>query len=130
MPATAIDRQRLLQILVNLISNAAQAMQGVPPSSRQLTLNAEAVQGESGERLRITVQDQGEGIAAQNLRHIFAHGFTTRQSGHGFGLHSSALAAMEMGGSLTARSDGPGQGAVFTLELPMNTGGVVEARLR
>jgi signal transduction histidine kinase len=64
------------------------------------------------------VQDNGEGIAAQNLSRIFAHGFTTRQDGHGFGLHSCALAAMEMGGSLTAHSDGPDRGAIFTLELP------------
>ncbi|MOA69557.1 Sensor protein ZraS [compost metagenome] len=64
------------------------------------------------------MQDDGEGIAAQNLTRIFAHGFTTRKNGHGFGLHSCALAAMEMGGSLTAHSEGPGRGATFTLELP------------
>jgi signal transduction histidine kinase len=53
------------------------------------------------------------------LNRIFNHGFTTRQKGHGFGLHSGALAAREMGGTLTARSDGPGAGAMFTLELPL-----------
>jgi signal transduction histidine kinase len=68
--------------------------------------------------VRICVQDDGEGIAADNLTRIFAHGFTTRKDGHGFGLHSCALAAMEMEGSLTVHSDGPGQGATFSLELP------------
>ena len=62
--------------------------------------------------------DNGIGIPPENLTRIFNHGFTTRKEGHGFGLHSGALAAKEMGGSLTVQSDGPGQGATFTLELP------------
>jgi signal transduction histidine kinase len=66
------------------------------------------------------VQDEGEGISATNLTRIFSHGFTTRKNGHGFGLHSCALAAGQMGGALTAHSDGPGKGATFTLELPID----------
>jgi signal transduction histidine kinase len=69
-------------------------------------------------RVRIGVADDGEGITAQNLSRLFEHGFTTRSEGHGFGLHSCALAAKEMGGTLTAHSDGPGRGATFILELP------------
>ena len=72
-------------------------------------------------RLRITVRDNGAGIAPENLTRIFAHGFTTRKDGHGFGLHSGALAAREMGGDLQAFSQGPGKGATFTLELPART---------
>ncbi|WP_198674577.1 sensor histidine kinase, partial [Rhodoferax ferrireducens] len=75
----------------------------------------------SGSSLRVSVRDEGEGIPEENLTRIFAHGFTTRNAGHGFGLHSCALAAKEMGGTLTAHSDGPGQGATFTLQLPLNT---------
>lgn len=123
VPVIALDKQRLVQVLVNLIGNAAQAMEGLPEPSRLLTLAAAVLQGDSGEYLRITVQDEGEGIAPENLTRIFAHGFTTRQSGHGFGLHSSALAVLEMGGRLTAHSEGAGQGAVFTLELPMTPRG-------
>ena len=67
----------------------------------------------------IEVIDNGMGIAAENLTKIFAHGFTTKEDGHGFGLHSAALAATEMGGSLSVHSDGPGKGATFTLELPL-----------
>ena len=59
------------------------------------------------------------GIARENLTRIFSHGFTTKKHGHGFGLHSCANAAGEMGGSLSVRSDGPGKGATFTLELPL-----------
>ncbi|HWI59525.1 MAG TPA: ATP-binding protein, partial [Bacillota bacterium] len=69
--------------------------------------------------VRIVVADNGVGIAAENLTKIFSHGFTTRKHGHGFGLHTSALAARAMGGALTVASDGPGCGAAFTLELPL-----------
>ncbi len=76
--------------------------------------------GMSGDsRLRIEVVDNGIGIARRDIARIFAHGYTTKKDGHGFGLHGSALMAKEMGGSLTAHSDGPGQGATFTLELPL-----------
>ncbi len=61
------------------------------------------------------------GIPPENLTRIFAHGFTTRKDGHGFGLHSGALAAWEMGGQLAVHSLGLGQGATFTLELPLGT---------
>jgi signal transduction histidine kinase/predicted ATPase len=118
IPTAELDRQRLLQILVNLICNAAQAMENVPPGSRRLSVDTLLKRGDAGDRLQIVVQDQGEGIAAQDMTRIFSHGFTTRRDGHGFGLHSSALAALEMGGWLSADSEGPGKGARFTLELP------------
>ncbi len=117
--AMLLDRSRLLQILVNLITNAAQAMEGMPLEARQLTLAASVVQQDSGEQLCIAVQDTGEGIATESLHRIFVHGVSSRKGGHGFGLHSSALAAMEMGGKLTAHSDGPGRGATFVLEIPV-----------
>jgi len=116
LPAFPIDKARVLQILVNLISNAKHAMHRTAQESAVMTLKTELVAG----RLRVTVADRGEGIAPENLLRIFSHGFTTRKGGHGFGLHSSALAAKEMGGTLTARSPGVGQGAAFTLELPVN----------
>jgi len=74
--------------------------------------------GDNG--VRIAMTDNGVGISPVNLRKVFNHGFTTRKSGgHGFGLHSGALAAKEMGGALHAQSDGPGRGATFTLEIPL-----------
>ena len=114
LPALPLDRARILQVLVNLISNAKFAMGDL--ASGELTLRVEMA-GEA--RLRFAVQDQGEGIPPDNLTRMFAHGFTTRKGGHGFGLHGSALAAREMGGTLTAASDGPGRGATFTLEVPV-----------
>jgi signal transduction histidine kinase len=73
-----------------------------------------------GRVLRIAVSDNGEGIEPQNLARIFSHGFTTRSNGHGFGLHSCVLAAQEMGGVLHVHSDGVGQGATFTLDIPID----------
>ncbi|HVZ44938.1 MAG TPA: AAA family ATPase [Ramlibacter sp.] len=122
IPAAALDKQRLLQVLVNLIANAAQAMENMPEPLRRLTLRTALEDVDGAAYLRIGVHDGGEGIAPENLSRIFAHGFTTRKEGHGFGLHSSALAAMEMGGRLTVHSDGLGHGAVFTLELPIKHG--------
>ena len=71
------------------------------------------------DRVQIEVADNAIGIPPENLTKIFAHGFTTKEEGHGFGLHGSALAAQEVEGSLTTHSDGPGQGATFILELPL-----------
>ena len=116
LPVLPLDKARLLQILVNLIANASQAMAGREQECRRLTLGAELA---AHRLLRITVSDQGEGIPPGNLSRIFNHGFTTRKGGHGFGLHSCSLSAREMGGALTARSDGAGRGASFVLEIPV-----------
>ncbi|CAM3369357.1 AAA family ATPase [Polaromonas hydrogenivorans] len=115
VPVMPLDRAQVLLILVNLISNAKYAMENMADGSRRITLRVEV----AGGALRLSVRDKGEGIAAENLTRIFAHGFTTRKAGHGFGLHSCALAARQMGGTLTAHSDGAGRGATFTLDLPI-----------
>lgn len=117
LPLLSLDRHRVLLILVNLISNAKQALDGVVDRSPCITLDASLADGSV---LRITVADNGNGIAPEYLARIFSHGFTTRKDGHGFGLHSCALAAQEMGGSLTVHSDGAGQGATFTLDIPLD----------
>ena len=114
VPPINVEKHKILQILVNLLQNAKQACQNSERSDKWLRVRV--ANGDA--RVTISVADNGIGIPAENLTRIFNHGFTTRADGHGFGLHSSALAAKEMGGSLTAQSAGPGQGAVFTLELP------------
>jgi two-component system NtrC family sensor kinase len=123
MPLLLLDKHLVLQILVNLIGNAKYAMDKVPDRSHHMTLRTEIADLAGESRLRILVKDDGEGITPENLRRLFAHGYTTRKNGHGFGLHSCALAAREMAGTITARSDGPGTGATFTLELPVNLAG-------
>lgn len=114
-PSILLDRHMILQILVNLLQNALQAIHAANPPKPKLTLRIETI---SRSAARISIADNGIGIAAENLARIFQHGFTTRKDGHGFGLHSGALAARELGGSLSAHSNGPGHGALFILEFP------------
>lgn len=116
MPELGVDKHRLLQILINLVANARDALADSDRSDRQLTVRARR-QGDDW--VRIDVIDNGIGIAPDNLTRIFSHGFTTKKRGHGFGLHSSANAAREMGGALSVHSDGPGCGARFSIELPV-----------
>ena len=118
VPLLNLDKHKILQILVNLVRNAKYACDESGRANRRLTVRLANGDG----RVRISVMDDGIGIPPENVTRIFNYGFTTRSGGHGFGLHSSALAAKEMGGSLTVQSGGPGQGATFTLELPCPTG--------
>jgi len=116
IPAVCVDRHKVLQILINLFSNAKYAMEGNHPSNRQLVIRVESA---LPDRVKIIVQDNGIGIAPDHLVKIFTSGFTTKRDGHGFGLHSGANAAKEIGGSLSAHSDGVGLGATFILQLPV-----------
>jgi signal transduction histidine kinase len=118
-PVAVVDKHKVLQILVNLIRNAKYALDDGMPPVKHLTLRV-TVTGD--ERVRIAVIDNGVGIPAENLTRIFEHGFTTRKDGHGYGLHSGALAARELGGTLAVQSDGSGKGATFTLEFPRKPG--------
>jgi signal transduction histidine kinase/uncharacterized protein YdeI (BOF family) len=115
VPEITVDKHKALQILVNLISNARLACQESNRPDKSVTARV----SRQGDRVRITVADNGVGIAPENMTRIFSHGFTTRKEGHGFGLHSGALAAKELGGVLTVHSDGIGKGAAFTLDLPL-----------
>ncbi len=115
IPEVTVDRHRIFQIVVNLVSNAQHALTAADAAARRIALRLRR----SGDRLQLAVADTGCGIAPENLSRIFNQGFTTRKNGHGFGLHASALAAAELGGSLRCHSDGPGRGATFTLDLPV-----------
>jgi len=107
-----LDRHKLMQILVNLLNNAKQALEARPSGGRIII----SISAPSADCARVTVADNGVGISTENRDRIFSQGFTTRKAGHGFGLHNGALAARELGGSLSVHSDGPGHGAIFTLE--------------
>ncbi|CAN5482096.1 hypothetical protein BH10PLA1_BH10PLA1_13890 [soil metagenome] len=116
LPRLTLDRHRILQILVNLISNAAQACAAIEHGDRRVTVT---VHQPDFDRIHFEVTDNGIGVMPENLTRIFSHGFTTKAEGHGFGLHSSANAAREMGGSLNVVSKGIGHGATFILALPV-----------
>ena len=100
----------------NLVQNAHQALDEANQPAKRITLRVLAV---SEELARIEVEDNGIGIPADNLSRVFHHGFTTKSDGHGFGLHVSANAATEMNSTLRVRSDGPGMGTTFFLDIPM-----------
>jgi PAS domain S-box-containing protein len=114
-PVMIMDKHKVLQILVNLVRNAKHACNDSAEPHKQIILRVKQEQ----QRVKISVIDNGIGIPAENLTKIFNHGFTTKKDGHGFGLHSGALAAKEMGGSVTVVSGGSGRGAAFTLDLPV-----------
>jgi PAS domain S-box-containing protein len=115
-PVIATDKHKVVQILVNLVTNAKHACGDSDRPDKRIIVRI------TGDELhvRIAIEDNGVGIPTENLTRIFNHGFTTRKTGHGYGLHSAALAAKELGGSLTVNSGGPGRGATFILELPCN----------
>lgn len=125
-PTLMIEKHKVLQILVNLLGNAKyacdaraqdKAYDGQPP---RIVVRIDTPKGDrAGNRVRIVVADNGNGIPHENLGRIFENGFTTRKDGHGIGLYSAALTARELGGSLFVHSDGLGRGARFTLDLPV-----------
>ena len=116
VPPILLDRHKLLQIILNLLSNARHALIDGGLPDKCITIRVEPA---AEDRLRIQVSDNGMGIPAENLARLFSQGFTTKKDGHGFGLHISALSAIEMAGSLACESEGAGKGATFTIELPM-----------
>ena len=118
-PLLLTQQHDVLQILINLIRNAQQSFgQTSEVAVKTVWLTIRAVD----DVIRFEVRDNGMGIESKNFDKVFRHGFTTKRDGHGFGLHSCANAAQKMGGSLSARSEGPGKGATFTLDLPAPVG--------
>jgi PAS domain S-box-containing protein len=115
VPPVTVEKHKVLQILVNLVRNAKHACDASERTDKMMTLRVCNGNG----TVKVAVTDNGIGISPENLARIFNHGFTTKKEGHGFGLHSGALAAEELGGTLRVESPGCGLGATFTLELPV-----------
>jgi PAS domain S-box-containing protein len=117
VPPVFADKHQILQILVDLIRNACQAMESV--DNKQLVVRVKLVIGPP-DSICLEVQDSGKGIAPDNLTKIFGQGYSTNSGGRGLSLHHGALMAKKIGGSLRAQSEGEGQGATFFLALPGN----------
>jgi signal transduction histidine kinase len=115
LPAATIEKSKLLQVLDNLIKNAIESMADDEVPQRELTVRGST----RGGRATIVVSDTGRGIPRDIVKSLFRFGFTTKRNGNGFGLHSSALAMSDMGGSIQVHSGGHGQGAAFTIEFPL-----------
>jgi PAS domain S-box-containing protein len=116
IPEFMTDRYKLLQIVVNFIGNACDAMAADESGARRMAVRAQVVAGQ----LEIAVEDSGVGIPGELLTRVWEFGFTTKAHGHGFGLHSSAVAAQQLGGTVAVVSAGPGRGACFTVKIPLN----------
>lgn len=115
-PTCRLDHNKFMQIIINLLSNARNALKVSNNAPKTITVG---LKKKEDNRILVEVVDNGIGIPKENINKVFELGFTTKKKGHGFGLHIAAIHAMEMGGKLTAYSAGPGKGASFTLELPL-----------
>ena len=116
------DRVKLTQIILNILMNGQQAiMASVERNIRKLQIQVSQIHEHA---LRIDIIDNGIGMTEATLRGLFSYGFTTKENGHGLGLHASAVAAHEMGGTLTAHSDGMYLGSTFSLTLPIDRNAV------
>lgn len=118
VPTVCADRHQLIQILVNLLRNAKQAMRQRAQDHHVLKLGV-SYQDEDESSVILTIQDNGIGIAPEHLPQMFTRGFTTKEDGNGIGLYSSIIAIQNMGGSMHVQSDGVGKGATFSLTFPV-----------
>ncbi|AKT37959.1 ATP-binding protein [Chondromyces crocatus] len=123
VPAAPLERHRVLQILVNLVSNAKDALVNSKAEPRRIRVAASLC---GPDRARVVVEDNGIGLERETMSQVFQLGYSTKAGSRGLGLHWAEGAASAMGGSLSVRSDGAGQGATFTLELPVSLGGEQE----
>ena len=115
LPTVLTDRYKLLQIVVNYIGNACDAMAANSSAAPRIAIRARRVQ----DQLEIAVEDSGVGIAPELLPRVWEFGFTTKTHGHGFGLHSAAVAAQQLGGTVSAQSAGARLGARFSVTIPI-----------
>ncbi len=104
------DRPALLHIFINLIKNAMDALYEAPEKKINVTL-------EVRDQVIIRISDTGLGMTENVLKNLFAHGFTTKTRGNGFGLHFCRQVLKQAGGSITAESSGPGKGSSFTITI-------------
>ena len=122
LPPVQTDRYKLLQIVVNFIANACDAMAANRSAVSRMAIRVHAADGQ----LEIAVEDSGVGIAPELLPRVWEFGFTTKAHGHGFGLHSAAVAAQQLGGTVLAQSNGVGLGARFSVTIPIHAAAQVD----
>ena len=112
-PSVSGDRVQLQQVLLNLVLNAADAMNG-RATDKIVTIRSEA----TGAGVRLSVVDQGPGIAAENMKNVFDPFWSTKHGGMGIGLAICQTIVDAHGGSITAVNN-PGRGAMFCVTLPV-----------
>ncbi len=110
-----IEKSKLIQVFVNLIKNAKESLEITSDNNRIINIRI----WEEKKFQVVEIVDNGIGIEKNNINRIFSYGFSTKEDGKGFGLHTSALAMNEIKGKLTAESDGKGKGAKFIVNIPL-----------
>jgi len=118
-PRFETDRHKVLQILVNLIKNAQDALLKIEGRKRKIQLRTKVVDDQF---IDLIVEDNGIGIEKDVIDCVLQFGYTTKLDGHGFGLHSSLNAATQLGADLRVESDGINKGARFILRIPIKRG--------
>jgi NO-binding membrane sensor protein with MHYT domain len=109
------DKVKILQVFVNLLRNAKDAVLESGKANMIITIKTYTI---NDNRIGIEVTDNGVGIGDKNINKIFSYGYTTKVHGHGFGLHTSALAINAIGGKINITSPGLKEGATVALEIP------------
>jgi signal transduction histidine kinase len=115
LPLVPGNRNQLQQVILNLVRNALEAMDGIQDRKGVLRVGTEV---RDGVAIVVTVQDSGAGIDGENLDKIFDAFFTTKRNGIGLGLAICRMIIERHGGQLTASSDGK-SGALFSIVLPI-----------
>ncbi|QDT06956.1 Sensor protein FixL [Rubripirellula lacrimiformis] len=109
-----LEKHSIIQVLMNLIKNAKESVVAADMADPCIKVSIRRRPHE----ITFIVSDNGMGIAKENFVEVFRHGYTTKESGQGYGLHSSGNMAQDLGGSLSAASEGERRGATFTLTVP------------
>ncbi|MGO9979602.1 MAG: sensor histidine kinase [Candidatus Sulfotelmatobacter sp.] len=118
LPPVLGDRIQLQQVILNLMLNGIEAMTGVSDRSRRLLIRS---QMQDANQIRVSVEDCGIGVKAENMSRLFEPFFTTRSQGIGMGLPISRSIVEAHGGRLWAEST-VNQGSVFQFTLPIGGG--------
>ena len=114
LPAIQIDKVKLLQVCVNILQNSKEAVLESTKTDKVITITTLF----KNDKIIIQIMDNGIGILPKNMGKIYQHGFTTKATGHGFGLHASALTMHSLGGEIDIKSAGLEKGVTVTLTLP------------
>ncbi|MBI3899803.1 MAG: HAMP domain-containing histidine kinase [Gammaproteobacteria bacterium] len=113
-----LPRNQLLQAVVNLIKNSREALQASAErvAEKVITLAADSI---ADDRFVLRVVDNGCGIEQHQVANLFSFGYSTKQGGHGYGLHWVANFVQSLNGTIAAYSDGNGSGMEIRIELPV-----------
>jgi PAS domain S-box-containing protein len=115
IPTVEVDRGQLQQVLFNILNNAADALSEIPPGKKRVTISTSY--SKSDDMVILTIHDNGCGMSDENYGKVFRQHFTTKKTGHGFGLLAVKRVIKSHGGRISA-SKGPDGGACFRIELP------------